>query len=689
MERRVWWGALVGILFLVSVPLQGADISVDGGPTETGSNSGTFAYIHATVRGITGEPKRYVVSAEIQYFGTTANASVEMDPLPETKSGVEEFQGGWPIPFQAPTGFYTVTLHVDDRIEHLPGLTKKARGFVVYKKSIRISRVTLDKSLYNVGDPIRCGVAIENLSDTEVKGLHVEFSNAIYPWIQLTSQGGRENPDLEVSKLRDDVNISPGTAVGVPMMTARTAAFLSNKDDDEGGIDGGADQRSRASEVEKFAVTVWNEEHTVLYDMQFTPQVIVRTLMSDGPKAYNGNYAHPFVEFAKYREFYAAGQVSDAIRIDPAHTLYRPGDTVNLAVTLKNPSQEGWNGASLRAQITDSAGREAYSGTIRSGIDLAPAAKLNVSADAWKIPGTQAPGTYPVELKLVASDGKVLAQIASEIAINPLPASLLIVCPHEGDEHAYAGLIRAAIESQVPVQVLILTAGDVTQCARYFSKPCGPNEAQEYGSVRMEESAQALGHLGLPRDKLNILGLPENGLGAIWFEHKDSTHPYLSISLGCDHAPYGDIYRPNLAYSRDAVVAAIRQVLTDTHPSTIVVTNPDEGHLDHRVTNWLTIEACRELLKTKQMDPQTVILTNPPYGVGSSKSAPYKYENFTVHLSGEAAALKQEMSWAYQTQSGNRAEVERKDLAELPRAEQYLRITDWQEHDGWNEEPGN
>lgn len=226
MQRRAWWGVLAGILLLVSGPLRGAEVSVEGGPMESGFNSGTFAYIHATVRGIAGETKRYVVSAEIQYYGTTANASVEMDPLPQTQPGVEEFQGGWPIPFQAPTGFYTVTLHVDDRIEHLPGITKKVRGFVVYKKSIRISRAILDKSFYNVGDPIRCSVAIENLLDSEVKGLRVEFSNAIYPWIPLTSQGGHENPDLEVSTLRDNVNIPPGTAVAVAMSTVRTAAFL-------------------------------------------------------------------------------------------------------------------------------------------------------------------------------------------------------------------------------------------------------------------------------------------------------------------------------------------------------------------------------------------------------------------------------------------------------------------------------
>jgi len=689
MDRKVWWSALAGILFLLSGPLLGAEISVEGGPMETGFNSGTFANIHATVHGLAGQPKRYVVYAEIQYYGTTSNTSVEMDRLPETKSGVEEFQVGWPIPFQAPTGFYTLTLHVDDRIDHIPGVTKKVHGFVVYKKSVRISRVTLDKTLYNVGEPIRCGVAIENLSDAEMKGLRVEFSNAIYPWIPLSSQGGRDNPDLAITMLHENVGIPAGTAVAVPMITAGTATFLRTKRDDEASSrSASGNEKSPPSEVDNYAVTVWNSDRTVLYDMQFTPQVVIRTLASDLPKAYSSSYAHPYIaltDFTKYREFYAPGQVSAALRVDPAHMLYRPGDSVKVAATLKNSVDEAWSGASLQARITDSAGREVYSGTLLSGIRVAASATQKVAADAWNIPSTQAPGTYPVELKLTGGDGRLLARITTEIAVNALPASLLVVCPHEGDEQAYAGLIRAALESKIPVQVLILTAGDMTQCGRYFAKVCGPNEAREFGAVRMEESAEALGHLGLPRDKLNVLGLPDGGLGAIWFDHKESSHPYLSIFLACDHAPFGNVYKPNLAYSRAAVIEAIRQILTDFHPAMIALTHPDERHVDHRVANWFTIEACHELLKTKEIDPQTVVLADLAYGAGGSKSAPYKYENFVVHLGGEAAALKQEMAWIYQTQNGNQAETEKKPLAELPRDEKHLRITDWQEHAGWNE----
>jgi LmbE family N-acetylglucosaminyl deacetylase len=286
----------------------------------------------------------------------------------------------------------------------------------------------------------------------------------------------------------------------------------------------------------------------------------------------------------------------------------------------------------------------------------------------------------------VDSEGRTRATTSQEIAVNQLPASLLVICAHEDDERAFAGLIRATVEARIPVQILILAAGDVGQCQRYFGSPCGPNEARELGAVRMEESAEALEHLGLPRDKFTVLGLPDEGLEAIWFDHKDSSHPFLSISLACDFAPYANVYKPNLPYARDAVIAAIRQIITDFHPAMIALAHPDDRHLDRRTAAWFAIKACQELVKGKALDPQTTVLAGQVVSSEGSKPAPYKYENFVVHLSGEAAALKQEMAWIYQSQDGNQAEAEWKTLAELPREEKYVRIMDWQDHEGWNEE---
>ena len=80
-----------------------------------------------------------------------------------------------------------------------------------------------------------------------------------------------------------------------------------------------------------------------------------------------------------------------------------------------------------------------------------------------------------------------------------------------------------------------------------------------------------------------------------------------------------------------------------------------------------------------------MIWADEAYGAGGYKPAPYHYERVAIHLSSEATALKQEMGWIYQSQDGNINEGMRKTSSELPREEIHLRITDWQEHEGWNE----
>jgi LmbE family N-acetylglucosaminyl deacetylase len=235
------------------------------------------------------------------------------------------------------------------------------------------------------------------------------------------------------------------------------------------------------------------------------------------------------------------------------------------------------------------------------------------------------------------------------------------------------------------VRVVILTGGDVGACELYYSKPCGPNEAREFALVRMAESAEALAHIGLARDKVTFLGLPDGGLGGIWFPHVRATYPYLSVYLATDHAPYEHVLKPNLPFAREPVVELLKEIISEFRPAMIATTHPDERHVDHRVTNWLVVKACQELLREKKIDPATAVVADDAYGAGGFKPAPYRYEKMGVFLSGEAAALLQEMSWIYQSQGGNLSEGTRRTFAELPREERHLRILDWQEHAGWNE----
>jgi LmbE family N-acetylglucosaminyl deacetylase len=377
--------------------------------------------------------------------------------------------------------------------------------------------------------------------------------------------------------------------------------------------------------------------------------------------------------------------LSAAIELDRSRTMYRPGERVRIKAMLKNLEAQEWKDATLRAEFISTDGNPVQSVTVGSWLRFAAGETHAVHTDAWTIPSALPPGTYQLRLTLATPEGRILATTSSEIAVNPLPASLMIFNAHEDDETAYGGLIRAAVEAGITVRVIFFTGGDVGACERYYSKPCGPNEAREFGMVRMEESADALAHLGVPRENLTFLGLPDGGSGAIWFQHIRAVHPFRSIYLATDHAPYENAFKPNLPFARDAVIEATKQLIAEFQPAMIATTHPDERHVDHRTANWFVIKACQELLREKRIDPSMIILTDVAYGAGGYKPAPYKYEKMTVHLSGEAAARKQEMWWLYQSQDGNLAEGMRRPLEELPREEQHLRIVDWQQHEGWNE----
>jgi LmbE family N-acetylglucosaminyl deacetylase len=668
---------------------RGDEISVEGAPADSGFNVGSVATVRATVKGIAGDVSRYAVFAQIQYAGTTSTTSVQMDRVAEPRPGEAQYEIGWPIPAEAPTGLYTLALRVEDRTAHRTVASKALRGFAAYQKLVQISHLALDKTFYGLGEPIQCEVTLENLSDAELKNLRVEFSNANYLWVSPYSGEASANPDFALKVLRDHLTLAARGTATIPMMSAGTASPLQGKQKEVMGI--GSPERHEKiplPEVGTYTVAVWNAGHTILYDMQFTTPAIVRPPNRDLPIPYSRNYTHPYnsdIDFAKYREFYRPGQISPVITLDHSRTLYRPGDRFRIVGTLKNSGDETWSGTELRATIMDPAGKAVQKATLLSGINVGAGQTQAVAADAWAIPAKQAPGTYRVRLELLGAGGRLLADTGTEIAVNTLPASVLIFSPHQDDERFYAGLMRAAVEAGIPVRVVILTGGDVGECERYYDKPCGPNEAREFGMVCMEESREALEHIGLTRDKTDLLGLPDGGSGAIWSQYIKPSNPYMSVYLACDHAPYEQVLKPNLPYARDSVIGMIKQIITGFHPALIALPHPDDRHLDHRTTNWFVIKACQELLREQRIDPQTIIWGDRVYGAGGFKPAPYKYEGVAVYLSGEAAALKQEMSWIYQSQNGNLDEGMKKTFAELPRQEEHVRILDWQEHEGWNE----
>jgi LmbE family N-acetylglucosaminyl deacetylase len=698
----------VSALVLASASLLRAEVSVQVSATQPGYNAGSTAVIRALVTGLSNADQ-HTLSAAISYAGAATASTVELKPKPESGAGTV-YEGEWAIPADARTGLYTIGLEMQDPSSHGAVTMGKAPGFFVYKKLLRITSVKLDKAFYAPGDRIACEIGIENLTGQDLKGLRVEFSNENYPWISTFSGAANASgnmavsPSLGLAVMRESLDVPAHGQANIPMQPAGTAAILQGANVAVMGAGGPARHEKVAPpEADRYTIAVWDHDRQNLLDMQFSTQVIVREPGQVLPKPYSRNFTHPYnsdIDYAKYRDFYPPTHGTATVSTEPSRTLYQPGGQVMFNARL---------GASLRfrplttedqtpapfylwASIRGPDGKEVWSGAPFYKNPQLPPSEREVHP--WAIPASAAPGVYTLSYsERYAPSGQVNAEKDRELngatwefAVNKLPASLMVFCPHEDDEHPWAGLMRAMVEAGRPVRVLFYTGGDVGECERYFDgHPCDPVRAREFGTVRMEESAEALEHIGVKRDQDMFLGLPDGGSGEIWFNHIQTTNPFLSIYLAVDHSPYENAYQPNLPYARDAVIEAVKRVITDFKPAMIAVSHPDERHVDHRTANWFTLKACQELLREKRIDPATVVLADQAYGSGGYKPAPYQYEKYVVYLSGEAAALKQEMGWIYQSQDGNLEEGSKKTYGELPREELHYRIVDWQQHEGWNE----
>src|SRR5439155_10261316 len=135
------------------------------------------------------------------------------------------------------------------------------------------------------------------------------------------------------------------------------------------------------------------------------------------------------------------------------------------------------------------------------------------------------------------------------------------------------------------------TCGDAGTCDRYYEHSCRASEAENYGDLQMEEARAPLGHLGVPREAISFLGLPDGGSRMIWYDHPNSTDPFLDPLLATDHAPYDGLLRPNLPYARDDVVKFAEELIGKFQLEVICTSHPRSvGHFDHIVEDYLVVE---------------------------------------------------------------------------------------------------
>jgi LmbE family N-acetylglucosaminyl deacetylase len=611
------------------------------------------------------------ISANIRYAGEKEflqerNVEIASRLNPGGKETATEYQTLWKIPEEARTGRYEVdAVLTDSQSREALLVARRVASFAVYRKLVKIESIQLDRTFYTPGDSVACKVKLRNLTGHTISNLRVEFSDRYWPWTAQTS----ERAEVDVVTIGEALSLPAG---GEQELQSAKAAVA---------------KQVQQPSVQQYAVVVWDHERKNIYDIAFSPEVFIQPGGITEPKPYPLQYIYPnldAVNVTSYRHFYPAGLDSAAIQIERDHTMFASGSEVTLRFSVRNPTDQPWRGVTIRARLLDPQGKELAAKPVATGVNLGPGSSALAEETKFALPPGQN-GIFRAQMEVSDTSGETMATRVLELAANPLPHSILIFCAHQDDEGAHAGIIRAAVENHIPIHIVYFTCGDAGSCDRYYEHSCAPAEALNFGALRMEEARRSLGHLGVPRENIYFLGLPDGGSGQIWYDHVEVSSPYLSVLLASEHAPYEGVAQSNLPYARHAVVEAAKRFIREFHPEVIYTGHPDERHVDHRTNNWFVVKALQELLHEGAVPADLTLLTDQVYGPGPQAHAPYHYQKHVLSVSGDVMSLAQEAHWFYQSQGGNRELGRLHTFDQLPRVEVHWQILDWKDHEGWNE----
>ncbi len=630
------------------------------------------------------------ISANLRYAGEQKylqpkNVQIARGITLGAKESATEYYPLWKIPEDARTGRYEVVLAFSGSPSVVNAQAVPVASFSVYRKLVKIERIRLGKAFYTPGDAVSCAVDLKNLSGHAIGDLRVEFSDRYWPWTAQTS----ERAGVDVETIAQGLSLPAGGEQHLESAQAAVAKLPQPSQPSQQTREAKAAAAKRAKEpsVQQYAVVVWDGARRNIYDIAFSSEVFIQPAGITEPKPYPLQYVYPSldaVNVTSYRHFYPAGLDTGAIQIDHEHTMYPSGSEATVRFSLRNPTSYPWRGVSVRARLLDSKGKELATRQIATGVSLDPTSAALLEEPSFTLPAGQS-GLFRAQVEVNDTSGDTLATNGLELAANPLPHSILIFCAHQDDEGAHAGMIRAAVENHIPIHIVYFTSGDAGSCDRYYEHSCAPDEAMNFGALRMDEARWSVGHLGVPRESIFFLGLPDGGSGQIWYDHVEASNPYLSVLLASEHAPYEGVAEPNLPFTRQAVVEAAKRFIREFHPEVIYTGHPDERHVDHRTNNWFVVKALQELLREGVVRPDLTLLTDQVYGPGPQAHAPYRYQKHVLSVSGEAMALAQEAQWFYQSQGGDRALGQLRTFDKLRREEVHWQILDWKDHEGWNE----
>lgn len=147
---------------------------------------------------------------------------------------------------------------------------------------------------------------------------------------------------------------------------------------------------------------------------------------------------------------------------------------------------------------------------------------------------------------------------------------VLIVAPHPDDEViCNGGIIRYAVEHQIPVKVVVVTDG---------------NDTKTSPLIRHNETINGTKILGLKEEQVIFLGYKDGSLRSLLNDHWDDENPFTA-SDGSQQINYPYALEKNATYSGSNLAENLETIITDFKPTIIVYPSGDDEQFDHQATN--------------------------------------------------------------------------------------------------------
>ncbi len=147
---------------------------------------------------------------------------------------------------------------------------------------------------------------------------------------------------------------------------------------------------------------------------------------------------------------------------------------------------------------------------------------------------------------------------------------VLIVAPHPDDEViCNGGIIRYAVENQIPVKVVVITDG---------------NDTKTSPLTRHNETINGTKTLGLSEENVTFLGYKDGSLRNLLNNNWDYSNPFTAAD-GSKQVTYPYAFQENATYCGANLAENLETIITDFKPTIIIYPSGDDEQFDHQATS--------------------------------------------------------------------------------------------------------